>query len=222
MTNMAKSRPSVSSKNMQIQKASTQTFIAVTIAAVVVAMALVALNFLWGTAKYNDKVQSRQEEARDTLESNVEVIPDLEEAYRVLELSGALTPDQEPEKENAEVILDALPTKFDFAELAASMENLAKKSSVQLEGFSGVDEGSDASVAVPDPEPLPLPFSVNVSGEYTAVAKFMRGLENSIRPMKVVSVSLTGTSNRLQATFNIETSYQPAFDLNIQKEVVAE
>ena len=72
----------------------------------------------------------------------------------------------------------------------------------------------------PSPAPEAIPFSVEVEGSYESVAKFLRGVENSVRPIKVVRVDLAGTTNKLRATIDAETSYQPAFDLTIQKEPV--
>ncbi len=217
---MAKAKQSASTKNALIKQASTQTFIAVAVASVVVSMCLVMLNILWGNLKYNSRVHGAQENARDTLQANLDITDELEASFRNLEIGGDLISSQGDDKDNSEIILDALPSKFDFPELASAMENLADKSSVELDSIRGTDLGSDATSSSQNPSPEQIPFGVDVVGSYTNVNKFLKGLENSIRPMKVVSVSLTGTTQKMRASIRAETSYQPAFDLNIRTEVV--
>lgn len=217
---MASKKNNTSSMHGQITKAATQTFIAVAIASVVVSMSLVLLNILWGTAKYNSRVQGQQEETRKVLQSNVEAAPELEKSFRNLEIGDNLLTGQPDDKKNSEVILDALPSKFDFPALATSIDALAARSSVELDTFSGVDLGSGATQSSASPEPEVIPFNVEVKGSYASITKFLKGLEDSIRPISVVSIKLSGTDSNLTASIKAETNYQPAFDLTIQKEVV--
>ena len=209
-----------STKHSQIRQASTQTFVAVAVSSVVVSMSIVMLNILWETSKFNSSVHDAQGVAKDILETNIEAAKPLQESFDRLEISGNLIPTQADNKKNSEVILDALPSKFDFPELAASISNLAKVSSVELKSFRGTDIGSDATQSSPSPVAEQIPFTMEVEGSYSAVAKFLLNMENSIRPIKTLSLDLSGTDNKLRATINAETSYQPAFDLKIQKRTV--
>ena len=217
---MASKQVGTSTKHAQIKQASTQTFIAVAVASVIVSMSLVSINILWGTSKFNNRVHNAQESARDVLKANLEAVGPLNESFERLEIGSNLIPDQSGDKKNSEVILDALPSNFDFPELAASINNLAEKSGVVLESFSGIDLGAEAVQTSPNPEAQQIPFNLEVEGSYDSVSKFLRGIENSIRPIKVLTVGLTGTTNKLRATVTAETSYQPAFDLTIQKEAI--
>ncbi len=219
---MASKKPSVSSKNSQIQKASTQTFASVAIASIIVSTSVVIINILWSNANYNSKVHGVQEEARDTLQSNIDVTAELEESFRRLEIGADLLSDQDPDKKNSEIILDALPSKFDFPELATSMENLAESSSVNLESIGGTDLGSEAASSSPTPVPTSIPFTLGIDGDYASINKFLQGLENSIRPIRVVSINMSGTSDSLRVTISAETTYQPAFDNTIQTQVVTQ
>lgn len=211
---------SISTKHMQIKKASSQTFAAVAVASVIASMSLVLINILWGTAQYNIKVQDEQEKVRDVLIANLEVVPDLESSFRNLEIGSDLLEKQPAGKSNSEVILDALPSRYDFIELAASIDNLAKEASVNLDSFRGTDLGSDTIQSSPNPTPQSIAFSMEVEGSYAAMSKFLRGIETSIRPIKVNSLSISGTDDKLKASISAETSYQPAFDLDVQTKVV--
>ena len=207
-------------KHAQIDKASTQTFAAVTVAAIVVSMSLVLLNILWGTSRFNTKVQGELEIARDALQTNLERVGPLQESFNRFEIGDNLIPDQEEEKKNSELVLDALPSKFDFPELAASINNLAEEAGVELSSFNGTDLGSDTSGSSSNPRAQEIPFSMRVVGSYSGISKFLRGIENSIRPITVLSIDLTGSSSNLQASVTAETVYQPAVDLTIQKETI--
>ena len=207
-------------KHAQIDKASTQTFAAVTVAAIVVSMSLVLLNILWGTSRFNTKVQGELEIARDALQTNLERVGPLQESFNRFEIGDNLIPDQEEEKKNSELVLDALPSQFDFPELAASINNLAEEAGVELSSFNGTDLGSDTSGSSSNPRAQEIPFSMRVVGSYSGISKFLRGIENSIRPITVLSIDLTGSSSNLQASVTAETVYQPAVDLTIQKETI--
>ena len=217
---MAQKPQGTSTKHAQIRTASTHIFIGVAVASVVVSMSLVTLNIMWGTASFNEKVHGKQEEARDTLEQNIEAIKPLQESFQRLEIGGKLIPAQPDDKTNSELILDALPSAYDFPELATTMNNLAESSGVNLLAFRGSDEGSTAQTSAPNPEPVVIPFTVEVEGTYEDVTRFLLNTESSIRPIRVLSMDLTGSSSKLELVMNAETSYQPAFDLTIQKETV--
>lgn len=209
-----------SAKHVQINKASTQTFIVVAVAAVVVSMSLVLLNILWGNAKFNSKVHGRQEQARDQLIDNIAAVGPLQESFERLEIGADLIQGQPEDKKNSEVILDALPSRFDFPELAVSIDNLARQSSVTLTSFRGTDLGESALTSSPSPFPEQIPFIMDIEGSYQDITVFLSNLENSIRPIKVQSIEMSGIDSKLSISVTAETSYQPAFDLTIQEEGV--
>lgn len=210
----------ISTKHLQIQKASSTVFLAVAMAAVVVSFCLVFMNILWGTWQFNSRVHTAQEGVRDTLENNLKIAPDLEQSFSNLEISAAIIPDQGPDKSNSEIILDALPSKFDYPALVSSIDNLAKETSVKLISFSGNDVGEDAQESSNNPSPVEIPFIMNVEGEYDAVKKFLRGIETSIRPFEVLSLNMQGSDQNLRVTVDAVTYYQPAFSLETGTEVI--
>lgn len=207
-------------KQAQIKKAGSTVFIAVAIASIIVSMSLVLLNILWGNARYNSKVQGQQEIARDTLETNVQVFEELQVSFDELENSNELIPQQPDDKKNSEIILDALPSAYDFPALTSSINNLATMSAVEIQRFEGVDLGEDALQSSNAPTPESIPLEISVEGSYESIAKFLENLENSIRPINVKSLSMNGTTGSIRADISLETYYQPAFDLTIEKETV--
>ena len=210
----------ISTKHLQIQKASSTVFATVAIASVVVSFCLVFLNILWGTAQFNSRVHDKQEDVRDLLEDNLKAAPELEESFKNLEISASLIPEQPDDKKNSEIILDALPSKFDFPALVSSINNLAKETSVSLRSFQGTDVGEEAAQSSNRPEPVEIPFIIEVEGKYEAVKKFLRGIETSIRPFEVKKLNLSGTDGNMRVNVEAVTYYQPAFNLEVTTEVV--
>lgn len=210
----------VTAKHIQIKKASSTVFTAVVIASVIVSFSLVFLNILWGNAKYNTKVQEKLTTARDTLSDNLDKVNDLNTGFRTFEGSAKLIPDQEDNKSNAALVLDALPSRYDFPAVASSMSNLAARTNVTLRAFDGADLNAESPRSSMTPAPTEIPFSVTVEGTYVAVRDFLNGLQNSIRPMNVKTVNYVGSDGALVATFEVVTYYQPAFDTTISKEVI--
>lgn len=210
----------VSTKHLQIKKASSVVFLTVAAASVVVSFSIVFLNILWGTSQFNAKVQDKQEETRDTLIDNLEVAPKLQQSFNNLEIGGELIPGQQNDKKNSEVVLDALPSKFDYPALVSSINNLAKTTSVSLSSVQGTDIGEEAAQTSNSPEPVEIPITVEVEGPYDSIKKFLQGIENSIRPLNVINMNLSGTDKNLRATVVLNTYYQPAVNLNVESEEV--
>lgn len=212
----------ISTKHIQIEKASSTAFAAVAIASVLVSFSIVFLNILWGTARYNSKVHTAQEEVRDTLKANLEAVGDLENSYRNLEIGSDLIKQQPTDKKNSEVVLDALPSKFDYPALVSSINNLAKRSGVKLKSFQGTDTGEDALQFSTTPAPVEIPLNIQVEGSYDRVKQFLRATELSIRPIHVTSLDISGSDNLLRVSAGINVYYQPAFDLSLTEKEVEE
>lgn len=217
---MTKNNTGTSQKHMQIKKSSAQSFIAVVVASVVVSMTLVLANIMYDTSKFNSKVQGALEDTKLQLVANIEAVDSLEKSFAALQNGDNLIAKQPEDKKNSEIILDSLPSVYDFPEIASSVNRLAEISEVELVAFQGTDLGSDATNQSTLVEPIKIPFSVEVKGSYSAIAKFLLNSERNIRPIIVKSVSLSVSGNELSASVSAETSYQPAFDITIQKEVI--
>jgi Tfp pilus assembly protein PilO len=117
-------------------------------------------------------------------------------------------------------VLDALPSKFDYPALVASLSNLAELTSVNLQSVDGIDLGQEAEQLSSSPTPVEIPITVDIEGSYTAMKKFLAGIENSIRPLDVQSINISGTDSNLRISLAIKTYYQPAFDVQVGKKEV--
>jgi len=165
--------------------------------------------------QYNSEIHAGKELARDTLDSNILNAVDLAASYQILNNDENLISSQ-GEKSNSTIILDALPRRYDFPALRTSIDKVADISGVAVTGFDGDDQQSEAIKSEPDPFPIEIPFSVTVEGKYSAVNQFIENLDNSIRPMKIVRLQITGSDNSIKATLDVLTYYQPETDLSIR------
>lgn len=198
-----------------IKKAGSRIFITISVASIIAAFCIVAINFMWDLAGYNSRVQGEKEIARDTLLANISKSEDLQKSFVALQESDDLIKGQDKQS-NSSVILDALPRKYDFPALVTSIDKVADLSGVNVAGLSGNDEEVNAIARSPNPTPQEIHLSVNIEGTYKNINKFVKNLENTIRPIKVINIRLAGSDSKMSATFDLVTYYQPAIDLTIQ------
>lgn len=192
-------------KREKIQQANTTILVVVGVASVVVSIAIVFGNFLFQQKSYNDRVYNEKAIARDTLESNITNVSQLEEQYQTLESSSSIAKPSE--------ILDALPGDYDNPALRTSIESLVKKNSLSLDTITAEDaEGEVEEVSV-TPTPQEIPLSVTVIGNYNRIRSFIQDLEVSIRPMKVETILLSGSNDEMRADISVVTYFQPTQEI---------
>lgn len=199
-----------STKRQAIDKAKSTVFVAMVIASILVSFSIVTINFLWGLRGYNTRVTAEKESVRDTLEENISNAEALRQSFSTFE-SGDVT---------SKEVLDALPSKYDFAAIITSLDSLAKRSGMLLTGFTGDDQSAEAMQSSTRPEAIAIPFTIEVEGDYEGLQEFMNNLELSIRPMQVESVEISGSDENITANISISTFYQPQASLDVETKVV--
>ena len=197
-------------KRSAISKAKSTVLTTVVIASIVISFAIVTINFLWDLRGYNTRVLGQKQIAKQILEQNVQSADALKTQFEIFE-NGDI---------KSQEVLDALPSKYDYAALITSLDALAKRSGMSLEGFTGTDESDTALQMHISPQPVEIPFSITVNGRYDDLKKFLDTLDKSIRPLQVNSMIITGSDNNIKAEISITTYYQPQADINVElKEV---
>lgn len=202
------------SKKAKIKQSSKTVFLTTMIAAAVVAFSLSFLNVLYGQWRFNERLHAEKEMVRDLLEDNIANAKELKQSFNALEASAPIIPGQD-DRPNSTVILDALPSRYDYPALASSISELAARSSVELLNFNGDDDEVDAIEKSVRPEEQEIEYTINVQGDYTSILGFIANVENSIRPITLEKMSLSGSTAEMRATFAMITYYQPSVDLNI-------
>ncbi|MDX1766269.1 MAG: type 4a pilus biogenesis protein PilO [Candidatus Saccharimonadales bacterium] len=208
-----------STKRQAIEAAKQTVLTVVVVAAILVSVSLVTLNFLFDLSRYNARVISEKEQALSTIEDNIVAVNDLVESFKSFEEGPNLLASQ-GEKKNSSVVLDALPSQYDFPALATSMELLARRTGLVLDTFSGTDETENAEQSAIEPTPIEMPFELVLIGKYEDVQTFMVRLQDTIRPLKVDRVELSGSDEAIKAEVGIITYYQPSVSLEIETKVV--
>jgi hypothetical protein len=59
-----------------------------------------------------------------------------------------------------------------------------------------------------------------VSGSYDKIKTLTNDLERTIRPIKVIAITMNGNDANLRATFDAITYYQPAKTVNATEETI--
>lgn len=217
----------ISTKRIQIDKANTTMVIVVAIAAFLVTFSFVASRTLWVRYSYQGRVIADKETAANQLVANIAAADELRTAYQAF----ISTPDNviggnprgtgDRDGDNAKIVLDALPSKYDFPALATSLEKILKSRNYLIENISGNDEEATQSLLEMDiTEPIEIPFEFSATGTFESIGDLLSVFDRSIRPIKIQTMELSGNNSALTATITAVTYYQPEKTLNIRMKVV--
>lgn len=244
----------VSVKRLQINKANTTIVVAVGVAAFALTFSLVAAKSLIAKQSYQNRVVSAREEARDQLDANIAAVGELKTKYQEFVsrqeniIKGNSTGEGERDGDNARIVLDALPSKYDFPALASSLEKILDDGNYTITSITGIDEeatrnpstiaGASASATTPAAPTatigsgtvpagpvigtaVEMPFELGASGDYNGVIRLLGTFGLSIRPVKVRSVTLTaGEGSRVEVNVLGVSYFQPERTLSVTEEVV--
>lgn len=139
-------RMQISTKRIMIDKANSTIVMAVGIAAFLTAFSLVSARSLFAKHSYQRKVIAAQEKSLKQLEQNVESVKTLKEQYAAFVerqenvIKGSSTGSGDRDGDNARIILDALPSKYDYPALASSLEKILMDRNYVIEGIEGIDD----------------------------------------------------------------------------------
>lgn len=200
--------------------------ITVGIAAFVIVFSLVASYALWKTMSHQSKVIDQKETARNQLEANLETVDELQVAYKAFTETGdnviGGNPSGQGDKDgdNAKIILDALPSKYDFPGLTTSLEKVIKANGSSINSIGGTDDEIAQSAGAEGGGPVEVPFELSATGTYQSTQDLLTLLQRSIRPIQTQSLTLSGNNNELVLALTATTYYQPDRTLEIQTKVV--
>ena len=215
----------LSSKKVQIDKAQATIVAVIGTAVFVSVFSLVSVKSLWSQRSYQAKVIAQKQDARDQLEDNVNSVKDLVSSYKRFVdsstniLGGNPQGAGEKDGDNARLILDALPSKYDFPALTTSLEKLITDKGLKIEGITGIDdEVAQAGIQDSgDPQPVDMPFQVKVTGSYAGIQDLFNVFQSSIRPFHAQKIQLKGGASNMELTMDAKSYYLPEKSLDIKK-----
>lgn len=215
-------------KQMQIEKANVRMVVAISIAVFITVFCAVAAKSLISRQMYQAKVIESREKARDQLIANIDAAADLGQSYKGFVeqvpnvIGGSPTGTGERDGDNAKVVLDALPSVYDFPALTSSVEKLAIAQQLSIENIGGTDdEVNQKGQTASSPTPVEMPFTVTVNGTYQNIGNLIAQFEKSIRPFRMGKFVFTGNEGGgVSLAIDAKSYYQPAKNLEIKKETV--
>ncbi|HEY8999440.1 MAG TPA: hypothetical protein VIM53_03965 [Candidatus Saccharimonadales bacterium] len=214
-------------KRSLITKANRTMVTATGVAAFLVVFSLVASNTLFSQMLYQNRVISAKRTAKNQLVSDLSARDSLVNSYKTFVspqtnlIGGNSDGSGAKGGDNAQLVLDALPSQYDFPALATTLEKLLTSDNLQILSITGTDEElSQQSASNGSSAPIPMPFQFEVSGSYQSIQSMIASFESSIRPFQVQTIQLAGTEGSMTATVSAQTFYQPGVTLNITNKVV--
>jgi hypothetical protein len=216
----------ISLKQIAIDKNNSAIVMAVGLASFIIVFTLVASNALLKQRSYQSDVIKHKKEALSQLDKNIKEIDKLKISYQTFAaadqniLGGSAKGNGEKDGENPRIILDALPSKYDFPALATSLDKVFKK--YGIESISGVDDEitQAAQTSSGVPTAVEIPFSMTVRGSSGSLQQILETYEQSIRPMQIQKLNITGSSAELKISVTGTTYYQPQKKFEIKSEQV--
>jgi len=189
---------------------------------------LVATKTLLSQSSYQSRVIAQKREALKTLRADITAAGQLDSSYNAFvstsqnALGGDPNGNGPQDGDNTKIVLDALPSSYDFPALVTSLEAMLNSQSVTTNSISGSDDevAQSANQSSATPQPVAIPFQVTVTGNYAGIQGLISQFEHSIRPIQLQTLDLTGSQDTLSLSITAQTYYQPAKTFNINlKEV---
>ncbi|HSX44036.1 MAG TPA: hypothetical protein VLE69_01945 [Candidatus Saccharimonadales bacterium] len=218
---MAK-QANTSIKRIQIDKTNRFMVGSIAIASFITVFCLMASRALISQQSYQSRVIKQKGIAVKQLQSNITATKSLVTAYSNFVsqsdnvLGGNPSGTGSNDGDNAKIILDALPSKYDFPALATSLQGLLSGQGAKINGITGTDdELKQLNSSSPNPQPVEIPFQVTVAGPPSTIQNVIAAMQRSIRPIQIQTITFTADQTNLQATISAKTFYQPEKSLTI-------
>ena len=217
-----------SSKRVLIDKANTAVVVVVSVAAFLAVFSLVATKTLISQATYQNRVISGKRDAVNQLKADISAIQQLNKSYNAFNsttqnaIGGNPNGTGQQDGTNSKIVLDALPSTYDFPALTTSLESLLSIQNVKINTISGTDDevAQSSNQSSASPSPIAIPFQLSVTSNYDSIKNVVSTFERSIRPIQLTTLDLSGDQKNLNLSVNAETYYQPAKALTINTKVV--
>lgn len=197
-----------------IDKDSTKILVTVGVTVFIVIFCLFAMKALVSQSSFNAKVISSKEKALKQIEGNRKAVEDLRVTYSSFVgqqqniLGGSSTGAGPIDGNNAQLVIDALPGKYDFPALSSSIEKILKDGGYIIDAIGGADEGTVETVVTSNGA-VEIPYAFSVSASVDNTKNLLDTLERSIRPIYVTDLSFQATDVGLRSTLGIKTFYAP-------------
>lgn len=222
---------SISTKRLQIDRANSVVMVAVAVAAFLLVFTFFIDKALLSQRSYQSRVLKAKKKADQALTEDVKAAKGISSSYATFislnpNMIGGASPVGPGPKDgnNAKIVLDALPSSYDFPALVTSIQQLLGSQSVAIHGITGTDDAiaqQASAQGTTDPVPIAIPFEVNVTGNPASIQNLFQAFQSSIRPFPIQSITmLADNTSNLTLDIKANTYYQPQKTLNITTETI--
>jgi hypothetical protein len=221
----------ISSKHIEIDKNQSTIILVIAIATIVTVFCLMSSRALLSKAAYQRKVINERQKSLTQLEKNVKDAQVFLGQYNNVFngdspkniINGRNIKDpsaKPPDGSNPRIVLNALPTTYDFPALVTSLAFILSSNNISAPSIVGLDSSVTIdSKPSANPQPGIIPVSISGTTTYAGAEKLIKDLERSIRPFDATKLSLSG-SGATVVNLDVNTYFQPAKILTVtQKEV---
>jgi len=229
---MANKKP-LTKRNL-IDKADTRMLIFAGIAAFVFVFSAVSSKSLISQFSYQNRLNTAKQNALNQLKSDISAENSLVNSYQTFVSSptnvigGSSTTQSVNSGNNGQIVLDALPSKYDFPAMLTSVNNLLTTSGVKIDNITGTDNqvAQQPYQTSATPTPIPMVFQFTVEGTYQNFQNLFATFQKSTRPFQFQTVNITANTNSttnqttLTLAATVQTFYQPEKIFNITSEVI--
>ena len=214
-------------KRLALTKANSQIVGVAAAAAFITVLCLGAANYFWGIRSYQAKIIAADTVADQHLKSDVSAKNRLVQAYSQFvgqspNVLGKANTTGKYTYNNATVILDALPSQYDFPALTSSIQALLQNNNFDVTSIGGTDQSATVSnAASSNPQPVAIPFSFSISNaSYQSLQVLFQQMQESIRPLQIDNMTISGTDTNISLTVNAHTYFQPKKEFKIGTETI--
>src|ERR1039458_7758761 len=152
----------ISTKRLMIDKTNSAIVVITAVAAFVVVFSLIASKTLISQAAYQNRIISAKKVAVSQLKANKLASDHLVASYAAFVgtpqnmLGGSPNGTGAQDGDNAKLILDSLPSKYDFPALVSSLEKLLTSQNLQVQSITGTDDEIAQSSNQSSSKPVPI------------------------------------------------------------------
>jgi cytoskeletal protein RodZ len=218
-------------KRVEIDKEQSMIMLVVGIATIITIFCLIGTKALLSQAAYQRRVTSVRHQTEKQITADISNANTLTKQFNdVFEgsstniIGGQSSADDSappPNGNNSRIVLDALPTSYDYPALLTSISKLLNDDGIGQPSITGSDQSSTAdNTPLPNPQPVNIDVSLTGNGTYDSIKKFVTDLERSIRPINVTKLSMSGNESNMTLSINFTTYYQVAKSLDVTSKVV--
>ncbi len=204
-------------KHLQLSRAQTVTFSSIAIAVFVVVFTIFAAKSLISEGSFQHQVINAKHAALNQLQVNQTNVSKLANAYKAFistpqnMLGGSPTGTGPQDGSNAQLVLQALPSKYDFPALTSSIEKLITGQNMTIQSISGSDDqvNQQSNNTSASPQPVAMPFSATAEGNYAQAQALIGQFQHSIRPFQIMTLEFQGDQSDMTVSITAQTYYQP-------------